>query len=631
MRELMLELLTYEPFRKFLPEEKIYIDNILSGNYQQPQSMLHDLFSGFHYCVQQEAFDDVDWLRQWKAAYGRTRLPLLFKKICFYLMVKGTLSGSDFMGRIGLQVTCFRKWEISPQFRRYAEANTYSVIKSFRLGVKRPYIVSLVKRLYHEAGRQESNSKKLKKLPTFVDVFAGTAGVAASVVSEGCPSPIVNDYDPVLVCFAWAFTFYQSELRKRIAEFHNALMKQDFESTNWSYSVDDYERHFVENDPRNVHTNPKAWDNKLRDRDKWLRKKVYGESKEELEYGAQRHQELIIRTRSRYMDVNLFLKKLSDFERDRLRDIEFNKLPKHLRVIDAKKNPVIDDILDNALALFYFYSFPPVNGHIYDTINVSADSYISYMERLQVDLDTARKEDVAEKAKTLLKLDLEASLLSLESTGHFSRYLRGSKFYCKDFREILQNDTSDRVYYLDSPYFLTVGYDVGFLDNAHKDMLDLLRKAEFKWIFSMQYYPSKTDASTTSSDENKRKKQPHIIKDYGAYYRGFCAPFQLDADQRFYVATGTPMEDAKKLYAILFDVETAKRKKQKIYSETHEMLVVNFNCLSTIPLHDSAVVLPFDLFLQCADDGVDYTDIVERAIAWRKDNIEKNYAGQSGV
>ena len=287
--------------------------------------MLHDLFSGFHYCVQQEAFDDVDWLRQWKAAYGRTRLPLLFKKICFYLMVKGTLSGSDFMGRIGLQVTCFRKWEISPQFRRYAEANTYSVIKTFRLGVKRPYIVSLVKRLYHEAG-QESNSKKLKKLPTFVDVFAGTAGVAASVVSEGCPSPIVNDYDPVLVCFAWAFTFYQSELRKRIAEFHNALMKQDFESTNWSYSVDDYERHFVENDPRNVHTNPKAWDNKLRDRDKWLRKKVYGESKEELEYGAQRHQELIIRTRSRYMDVNLFLKKLSDCERDRLRDIEFNKL-----------------------------------------------------------------------------------------------------------------------------------------------------------------------------------------------------------------------------------------------------------------------------------------------------------------
>lgn len=62
VKELMLELLTYEPFEKFLPVEKIYIDDILSGNYQQPQSMLHDLFSGFYCCVQQEAFDDVDWL-----------------------------------------------------------------------------------------------------------------------------------------------------------------------------------------------------------------------------------------------------------------------------------------------------------------------------------------------------------------------------------------------------------------------------------------------------------------------------------------------------------------------------------------------------------------------------------------
>lgn len=62
-----------------------------------------------------------------------------------------------------------------------------------------------------------------------------------------------------------------------------------------------------------------------------------------------------------------------------------------------------------------------------------------------------------------------------------------------------------------------------------------------------------------------------------------------------------------------------------------EMLVVNFNCLPTIPLHDSAVVLPFDLFLQCADAGMDYKDIVKRAIAWRKDNIEKNYAGKVSV
>ena len=168
---------------------------------------------------------------------------------------------------------------------------------------------------------------------------------------------------------------------------------------------------------------------------------------------------------------------------------------------------------------------------------------------------------------------------------------------------------------------------VGFSDDDHKEMLDLLRKAEFKWIFSMQYYPSKTDASTTSKDENDRKKQKHVIRDYGAYYRGFYTPLQLDADRKVYIPAETPKQAPSTLFAILFDVDTAKAKGEEIYSKTKEMLVVNFNPLRTIPLHDSAVVLPFDLFLQCADDGIAYAEIVKRAIAWRKDNIEKNYAG----
>lgn len=325
----MLELLTYEPFRKFLPEEKIYIDNILSRNYQQPQSMLHDLFSGFHCCVQQESFDDVDWLWQWKAAYGYTRLPLLFKKICFYLMVKGTLSGSDFMERIGLHVSRNRKWGISAEFRKYAETDTYSTIKIFRNGVKKEYIVSTVKQLYYEAGRQvydkaeadrqvsESKaqsekepttlkdppwfvkySMKLNNLPQFVDVFAGSASVAASVVTEGCPPPIVNDKDPVMVCFAWAFVHCKSELRKRIADFHNYVINQELKDL--SYDEDDYESH---NNPDNLSSSPKTWDDS---KVQQTYKDFYLNSEDDIARAkmlAQRYQEFIMRIRSSYIDV----------------------------------------------------------------------------------------------------------------------------------------------------------------------------------------------------------------------------------------------------------------------------------------------------------------------------------------
>ena len=62
MKELMLELLAWEPFGKFLLKEKEYIREILSGNDNPPPSLakFHELFSGFYdYYVQCEKFEDA--------------------------------------------------------------------------------------------------------------------------------------------------------------------------------------------------------------------------------------------------------------------------------------------------------------------------------------------------------------------------------------------------------------------------------------------------------------------------------------------------------------------------------------------------------------------------------------------
>ena len=212
----------------------------------------------------------------------------------------------------------------------------------------------------------------------------------------------------------------------------------------------------------------------------------YGYSKEDIEEGrrlAQRHQELVIRARNGYIGVRNVLDRLegSDDAKNCLRSIDFNKLPKNMS--DPQNAPVLMDVLDYALAMFFYYSFPPLSGHIYHEVIVDACSYFLYLSSLQVDeLKDVKKKDQAVKADTLLGRQLKASSLTLESTGSFSRHLKDAEFYCKDFRDILQNNSeAERVYYLDSPYFLTVGYDVGFSDDDHKDMLDLLRKAEFKW------------------------------------------------------------------------------------------------------------------------------------------------------
>lgn len=116
MKELMLELLTYEPYKKLVSEEEEeeYIQEILAGNDNPPPSLakFHELFLGFYdYYIQCKKLEDamktknakkikaaekakdaersryISKLRQWKATYGCASLPLLFKKICFYLMV----------------------------------------------------------------------------------------------------------------------------------------------------------------------------------------------------------------------------------------------------------------------------------------------------------------------------------------------------------------------------------------------------------------------------------------------------------------------------------------------------------------------------------------------------------------
>lgn len=668
MKELMLELLTWAPFEKLVSGEKEYIDEILSGNYQQPRSMFHDLFLGFYHYVQNGDFKDIAWLRCWKDTYYQNKnytnstkserkfYPLLFKKICFYMIVRGKFSDSKFMPEIGLQGNRIKKWHIPTQFRIFAETDTYSAIRVFRNGVKKQYIVSLVKKLYYEAGRQQKRSTALVNLPRFVDVFAGTTSVAASVVSEGCPRPIVNDYDPVMVCFAWAFTYYQGELRKRIADFYNGLMNQDIKSQNWSYDEKAYKGH---HDPTDLLASPEVWDDP---ETQSIHIKAYSYSKNDFARDkaiAQRHQDFIIRTRSSYIN---FKKVLDSCDRDNLRKKEFNDLPTGMR--RPQDNPDVKEVLDYALAWFYCHAFARkgIKGNIQDETIADASSYYSYLNhlqpkylsllkdkgkevihrlqleylfRLQVKLDAIRNKNYAIKAQTLSELQLAPSLLDLEFTGHFSRYLRDATFCCKGFDVILSDDPSNKIFYLDSPYFLTVGYDVGFTEADHKKMLDILRDAKFKWIFSMQYNPSMRNTCTVTSDETERRKHPYI-KDYGAYYRGFYAEFKLDADQRtYYVLDDTSdasKERVKKLFAILFDFDEVQEKWPNMRTtRTKEMLVVNFDCLATIPLHDIAVVLPFVEFLRCADADKAYEEIVRQAIDWRKKNIEEKYPSKSAV
>lgn len=657
MKNLMMTLLTYEPAGKMSQEEQDFVTNILTNNSAQEPSMLSELFSDFYAHVKKDNLDDIERLRQWREKYygnnkSKKEYPLIFKKICFYIMVRGSLTDKEFMIVIGLRENCLRKWGISTQFRKYAEADTYSCIKSYRNGMKKEYVVSLIKKLYYEAGRQQNVTIVLNKLPAFVDVMAGTASVAASVVSEGCPFPVVNDYDPLLVCYAWAFTYCQKEIKIRLARKHNELMKQKFDNKKWDYSEEDYKNHMKAErvyskmtlaDDNFEEKEDEAWEREsLSNPEYWDIKYVQlGETKEFIQKSrkkAQHYMEFIIKIRSSFLEAEKIVK---NYDRDSLRSIDFDQLTKY--AIKRQITDAMRKVINLAIAVFYYYSFSSngKNGNAYNVTSIDEESYFRYLHTsLHVPLTWEKGEnkmDMADKGGLLLRLRLayknkgkngEKKTLDLSYKGAFSKNLRGAEFCVQDFRDLVKNQSHEKIFYFDSEYFLTAGYHVEFNDEHHKALLDVVRNADFKWIFSMQYNPAARDKCTTDSDSAKRRKLPHIIKNYGAYYRGFQHPLILDESGKYYVPDNGSCHEGQSLFVVLFDFDKVTDK-WKNASVTKEMLVVNFPCVRCIPYDDIAVALPFEQFIECADRGMQYAKIVEKAKAWRETNIAQNIGNEN--
>ena len=113
MLELMLKLLTYEPYEKVSGNEKDYIDKVLSEKITSDtvvtnkEYIIYDeLFRGFMGFLNYSSkgilwksiqWDFLGWLRDWKNKYypvndgmidDRAIYPVLFKKICFFILVE---------------------------------------------------------------------------------------------------------------------------------------------------------------------------------------------------------------------------------------------------------------------------------------------------------------------------------------------------------------------------------------------------------------------------------------------------------------------------------------------------------------------------------------------------------------
>lgn len=606
MCETMFSILTYEPFEKITGDEKKYIKAVLNGDMkgQQGYPLYDELMKAFkvckdtkdstalvqwyekHYTTKAEGKIKVLWS---KDKDERTYYPVLFKKICYYCLTECNLQAKDFLNHFNIKDNIIRKWGISPMYGKLAKKDTYSYIPILRNGKKQKYLTKVIKATFYEASRQaKSNGKcstmKKKDLLKFVDVFAGTGTVSASVDAN---ETYVNDKELGAACFLYSMSNDEMQVRTRLAELHNGIISNYYKGGK-------------------LYTK-KHWEKDKQKTDKY--KSINDES----------FDELIIRLRNNYRSMHETYKKYVKRT--------FNYL------IREENEEMLYDI---GIVWFFLKSLPQnsYSGNKFKFSDMDIDNYYSYLKlRLEVvissngsntDLDSLLGKYGNKKHELIKNLELKAEDIEFSKGKKFISGFKKVEVKKEDFKKFLDSviDSDDYFVYLDSPYFLTTQYDVGFYDKEHKKMLDILRKATYSWLFSMQYYEG-------STKEVKKVRRPTLkecyrqIKDYDAYYKGFVGNFKKNDEGYLVVENITNRKKLDELYVILFNYV---RKNKTVNTKLREMMICNFDVRPAIKYGSNEVILPMREFLKLeSQKGKKYSTIYKHAVKWRQRQIKKKF------
>lgn len=658
MRELLLKLLTYEPFEKISRNEKKYIDAVLTGNYASRQYPLYeDLMNAFKQYVDSGNWENrqvlVTWFNnyyslpkssitkdflRYKSNNTRTYYPVLFKKICIYSILgmqlakntRNNASNAQFFKDFGMRENILNKWNVSTRYLFLANRNTYSSFKIDRNGVKKPYLTRVVKKVYYESAnqlRKFPDTAKQYEMETFVDIFAGTGTVAASVDAKNV---IVNDVDAGTASFLFAFVNYKREVKKTLADFHREFVSENLRGKEL-YSDKNVQEHYE----TYVHSRKSI--NKAVGIKALYDKQYYDDNKPVIEENEIKlgecnigiHREFIKNIRNNYQGMKLALENWNEAY-----NYDLSTLPADFDFSQKTADPnwqKISDIIEYGVMWFFFWSIDKSNaGHEPAIVDMSESAYAKYItEVLGFDFKNTANYQKYSKSRIdkmyVAKYFVERMILraknisfGFDNTHNFFKYMKNAKVYNLSYEklfDVLNKKDGKYFYYLDSPYFLTTDYKVPFRDKEHKEMLDILRAASFHWLFSMQYYEGSTKKVKKVARPSLKKYKPQI-RNYDSYYKGFVNEFIEDETGYWVVGDNLDKEKMDKLYVILF-------------SETlsNEMMICNFDVRAAIKYGDAAAVLPMREFIKLEQQsGMQYETIYRYAVEWRRGEIEKNYA-----
>ena len=221
-----------------------------------------------------------------------------------------------------------------------------------------------------------------------------------------------------------------------------------------------------------------------------------------------------------------------------------------------------------------------------DIVSVDLENYIKYLNKTfgvsvnyLVDFNNPTDNCLG---SNIVEASIQGNTYLRETNEKYINSLKEAEMYSLSFKELFIKD--EAFYYLDSPYWLTTGYNIEFDDEMHKEMLDSLRGSQFKWLFSMQYYWG--------------------IKEEGYYY-----------------ISDYKEEQAKELYVILIDFDRSEEIGVTVgfKSQGNEMFVTNVNPLGVLPYSSPYCPISLSKFISLLDEELDYKDMVAEAKKYREE------------
>ena len=333
----------------------------------------------------------------------------------------------DVLEKLELEHNLFAKWGMAPIEAHEEGFYQKKSIPLKRYGKKNDELIYMFQTIVGHPNVKYKN---------FVDVFGGLGTITAGKYKRKGEKEYLNEYDSNLANLLGVIKYKPNELIEECSE-----LVKEIETLENREILTNGQRLYNERIERIEVKHSKSVEmedfDKLDKYEMKLEKLINNPNREKVSYAMGLHEY---------------------FRSDSIKEEE-KKLKNKLR----EDKIITEDSVNVILATIYYFMHSMTFNNNPSSISGADEKNLNKFKNTIIDMREGRNNTLIEYSKRLKNIEIT----------------------CKDFEEVIkEHNTKDTLLYIDSPYYKTTQYDVGFSEYDHIRLNKYLKNFNGKWIFS---------------------------------------------------------------------------------------------------------------------------------------------------